>query len=48
MERSEVSEDTGSVKTVEEAGRRFIEELFRRFHHDRPDEREDFDGEGIR
>lgn len=47
MKRKDVSDDAGSVKTVEEAGRRFIEELLRRFHHDRPDEQEDLAGEVV-
>lgn len=47
MERSEVSENAGSVKTVEEAGEKFVQELLRHFHHDRPDEQEDLAGEEI-
>ena len=47
MVEKEDWEDAGSVKTVEEAGRRFTEKLLRHHRQDRPDERADFDGEGI-
>jgi len=43
MERNEVSEDAGSVKTMEEAGKRFTQELLRHHRQDRPDEVQNLD-----